>query len=67
MERIEAEKIKRNDTLYLWFGKKLVSNIVPYDGTIDFILNVIVFSDGTKMSNEKGAVYNGNIGASLDI
>jgi hypothetical protein len=57
--RINSEDVKINDIIDTWFGEKRILKIEPYIGPFDFILNVFVFDNGTKMSNEKGMSYMG--------
>ena len=58
--RIPAEKVQVGDTIKTWFGTHRIIKIEPYTGShTDIVLNVLVFENGYKMSNEKGAMYNG--------
>lgn len=55
--KITAEGIKIGMGIKTWFGLHTVVAIEPYTGPFDFVLNILVFSNGSKMSNEKGAMY----------
>lgn len=57
MDKVKAENVKIGMGLKTWFGTHTVINIEPYKGTFDFILNTLVFSNGTRMSNEKCVTY----------
>ncbi len=57
MNNISAENVKIGMGLKTWFGIHTVVDIKPYNGAFDFILNILVFSNGTEMSNESHAVY----------
>lgn len=55
--KIDAADVKVGMGLKMWFGSHTVSKIIPYIGPFDFVLNILVFSNGTKMSNEENATY----------
>jgi hypothetical protein len=57
MEKVKAENVKVGLGLKLWFGKHTVVRILPYTGPFDFIINIMEFSNGSKMSNEKNSTY----------
>lgn len=58
--RIPAEKVQVGDTIKTWFGTHRIIKIEPYAGArSDIMLNILVFENGSKMSNEKGSMYNG--------
>lgn len=57
MKRVYAENIKVGMGVKTWFGTHTVINILPYIGPHDFVLNILEFSNGSKMSNERNAVY----------
>ncbi|MCM3272614.1 hypothetical protein [Paenibacillus elgii] len=54
---VAAEDVKAGMGLKTWFGTHTVIRISPYTGPFDFVLNILEFSNGTKMSNEKNAMY----------
>lgn len=55
--KIKAENVQVGMGIKTWFGTHTVAKIVPYIGNFDFILNILVFSNGTEMSNERYAMY----------
>jgi hypothetical protein len=57
MAQVNAEDVKEGMGIKTWFGTHTVSKIIPYNGPFDFVLNILVFSNGSKMSNEKNSVY----------
>lgn len=41
-----------------WAGcDKVIKGFKPYNGPFDFIERIVIFSDGTRMSIEKGHYY----------
>ena len=58
MARVSGENVKVGMGLKTWFGSHTVINILPYNGPFDFVLNILVFSNGSKMSNTKNSRYN---------
>ena len=56
-KKIASENIKIGVGIKTWLGLHTVVGIEPYTGPFDFVLNILVFSNGSKMSNEKGAMY----------
>lgn len=58
MEKIiTAQEVKVGMVLKTWFGTHTVIKIEPYTGKYDFCINVIAFSNGTEMANERYAMY----------
>jgi hypothetical protein len=55
--KINAQDVKVGMGLKTWFGKHTVVNIIPYIGPFDFVLNILVFSNGSKMSNTINSQY----------
>lgn len=50
-ERVQGQDLKEGMTLKTWMGNKLIMKFKEYKGTLDFVHNIIIFSDGTSMSN----------------
>lgn len=57
MKNLSAKDVKVGMGLKTWFGTHTVVKILPYTGPFDFVLNILVFSNGAKMSNESNAMY----------
>lgn len=57
MNTVSSENIKIGMGLNMWFGKHTIAGIYPYTGPLDFVINVIHFSNGTVMSNCAGQNY----------
>lgn len=57
MERIKAENVRVGMGLRTYLGTHTVVNIEPYVGPFDFVLNILVFSNGSKMSNTTNDIY----------
>lgn len=57
MAKVAAEQVRAGIGLKTWFGTHTVIKILPYAGPFDHILNILVFSNGKRMSNEKYAMY----------
>ena len=53
-----SEDVKVGMGIKTWFGTHTVAKIIPYNGPFDFVLNILVFSNGSKMSNTKNSSYN---------
>lgn len=55
----KAEDLKVGDTLRtIWTGKpSTIKCFHEYKGTLDFVLRVAEFFDGSRMSLEKGHYY----------
>lgn len=51
-------ELKVGDVLQAtWCGPRLIAGFEEYTGPIDFVERIAVFHDGSKMSLEKGYVY----------
>jgi hypothetical protein len=57
MNIVKAENIQEEMELKMWFGTHTVLRIDPYTGTDDNILNILIFSNGYKLTNWKSNVY----------
>jgi hypothetical protein len=57
MDTVQAEDIKEDMLLKMWFGTHSVLRIDPYTGSDDAILNIIVFSNGYTLRNFRSNVY----------
>jgi hypothetical protein len=57
MTKVNAENVKVGMGVKTWFGTHTITNIISYNGPFDFVLNILVFSNGSRMSNEKHARY----------
>jgi hypothetical protein len=55
---IEQSEFKPGDGMALWCGLKVIHSFEEYTGPFDFVARVAVFTDGTKMSLERGHYYN---------
>ena len=56
--RVSAEKLKIGMGLKTFFGIHTIVRIEPYIGPFtDRALNILVFSNGSKMTNTKGQLY----------
>lgn len=57
MAQVAAEDVTVGMGLKTWLGTHTVVRIEPYTGSFDFIINILVFSNGSRMSNEMNAMY----------
>ncbi len=58
MTEVKAQNVKVGMGLKTWFGTHTVVRIDPYEGPFkDFSLNILVFSNGTRMTNVKNHIY----------
>lgn len=57
MREVFAENLEVGMVVKTWFGNHTITEIKPYTGPFDFVLNILVLSGKTSMSNEQGAVY----------
>lgn len=57
MIKVKAEDVQEEMVFKMWFGTHSVLRIDPYTGTDDTILNIIIFSNGYKLTNWKSNVY----------
>ncbi len=48
---ISGDDLKEGMTIKLWSGNRTILKFKKYTGTLDFVRNIIVFTDGTSMSN----------------
>lgn len=52
-----AEDVEKGMVLKTWMGSLLVVDIKEYIGNLDFVLNIIEFSNGSQMSNTVNCRY----------
>lgn len=52
-------EFKPGDGMDLWCGIKVIHHFEEYTGPFDFVARIAVFTDGTKMSLERGHYYYG--------
>lgn len=57
MNTVKAEDVQEGMEIKTWFGTHTVLRIDPYSGSDDKILNVLIFSNGYKLTNWKNNVY----------
>jgi hypothetical protein len=57
MTKVFAEDVKVGMGFKTWFGTHTVIKIHPYNGIFDFALNILEFSNGSKMTNCKSDMY----------
>ena len=57
MITVNAEDVQEGMEIKTWFGTHTVLRIDPYIGTDDRILNILIFSNGYKLTNWKSNVY----------
>lgn len=56
--KISSSELKAGMSLKTWTGNKTILKLKEYNGSLNFIRNIIIFTDGTEMSNENHACYN---------
>lgn len=54
----DQSEFKPGDGMDLWCGIKVILRFEEYNGPFDFVARIAVFTDGTKMSLERGHYYN---------
>jgi hypothetical protein len=57
MTNIKAEDIKTGMGIKTWFGTHTVVAIKPYTEPFDFTYSILTFSNGSRMTTEKGHYY----------
>lgn len=50
-EIVKGDELKEGMVLKTWFGNKTILKFKEYTGSLDFVKNIIVFTDGSTMSN----------------
>lgn len=55
--KVSGKDVKIGMGLKTWFGNHTVIKIELYNGPFDFVENILVFSNGSKMSNSKSDMY----------
>lgn len=53
----DQKELKPGDGMDLWCGIKVIHHFEDYTGPFDFVARVAIFTDGTKMSLERGGYY----------
>lgn len=53
MNKVDSAELEVGMGVKTWFGTHTIIDIEPYVGPFDFIIGILVFSNGTKMSIEK--------------
>ena len=57
-KKIDQASLQVGDCLHLvWCGNKHIVKFEKYTGIFDFVARIVVFSDGGKMSLQKGHYY----------
>ena len=57
MKRVESEELEVGMGLKTWFGCHTILAIEKYTGPHIFIIGILVFSNGVKMSLEKDIIH----------